>query len=300
MISNNRDFMFIFDAINTNPNGDPDQENKPRMDNETKTLLVSDARQKRNLRDFLYLKGYDIFVHTVDDTKVTMEKMLDAVMKKYNLTDEATLEERVDMLLSNMIDIRLFGSAMAVKKLNKSFTGPVQMSWGYSLHPVDIIKSSSIVTIMNDDNSTFGKMYKAHYAMVAHSGTVNKYASIKTRLTEDDLDIFRRGLIQAMMNNQTHSKQGQQPLLYLEVVYDEKFDGYIGDLRRFIDVETKKDEAIRKVDDVTVDFKRLTDEVEKLKSLGYIKDVLLWKGYFTDSFLNLPNAKELDLVKPIN
>ena len=73
MMNRNRDFLFIFDAVNTNPNGDPDQENKPRMDNETRTLLVSDVRRKRDIRDFLHNKGKEIFVHTLGDTKVTME-----------------------------------------------------------------------------------------------------------------------------------------------------------------------------------------------------------------------------------
>ena len=43
---------------------------------------------------------------------------------------------------------------------------------------------------MNDDNSTFGKMYKAHYAMVAHSGTINKFAATKTGVTEEDCEVI--------------------------------------------------------------------------------------------------------------
>lgn len=53
MLKNNRDFLFLFDATNCNPNGDPDYENKPRFDYETHTLLVSDVRRKRDIRDFL-------------------------------------------------------------------------------------------------------------------------------------------------------------------------------------------------------------------------------------------------------
>ncbi len=321
MIKNNSDFLFLFDATNCNPNGDPDQENVPRMDNETKTLLVSDVRRKRDVRDFLVNKGYDIFVRTLNDTKVTMDDMFDEIMKKYNIKDDAPSKEKVDKIIDNMIDMRIFGSAMAVKGLKKtkkkgkkddsdssenednsgaySFTGPVQITWGYSLHPVDIIRSNTIVTIMNDVNATFGKMYKVHYALVAHSGTVNKFAAAKTRMTENDKDIFSRALVQSMMNNLTHSKQGQQPLLYLEIVYNEDFDGYLGDLRRFIRTETLKENAVRSIDDLNVDFQELTSAVNDLKSKGYIKDIYIWKDQYTKKFENLPDARELDLLKPI-
>jgi Cas7 group CRISPR-associated protein Csh2 len=62
IIKQNSEFLFLFEANMTNPNGDPDQENKPRMDYETNTLLVSDARRKRDCRDFMKEKGYQIFV----------------------------------------------------------------------------------------------------------------------------------------------------------------------------------------------------------------------------------------------
>lgn len=299
-VKNNSDFLFIFDATNTNPNGDADQENKPRMDAETKTLLVSDVRRKRDIRDFLAHKGYEIFVHTLNDKKVTMEQMFKAVMEKYKLNQaDADPTLQAECILEHMIDMRLFGSAMAVGKITRTFTGPVQLTWGYSLHPVDLVKSNSIVTIMNDDSSTFGKMYKAHYAMVAHSGTINKFAAEKTGLTEEDCAVFRQAIVQSMMNNLTHSKQGQQPLLYLEVVYQEHFDGYIGDLRRFIDVKLVKETGIRSGGEVCLDFARLSEAVEALKAQGYIKGVQIWQAPLLTQVENLPAGMALDLLKPI-
>lgn len=300
VVKNNSDFLFIFDATNTNPNGDADQENKPRMDNETKTLLVSDVRRKRDVRDFLANKGYGIFVNTLNDKKVTMDKMFEEVMKDHELSKTSTEEEQTKCILENMIDIRLFGSAMAVKSnITKTFTGPVQLTWGYSLHPVDLVKSNSIVTIMNDDNSTFGKMYKAHYAMVAHSGTINKFAAMKTGVTEEDCEVFRRALVQSLMNNLTHSKQGQQPLLYLEVVYHEDFDGYLGDLRRFVEAKLKKESAIRGIADISLDFANLVQAIAELKGQGYVKEVRIWQSPLFKQVENLPDGVRLDLLKPI-
>ena len=296
MLKNNRDFLFISDATLSNPNGDPDSENKPRMDVDTKTLLVSDVRLKRNVRDFLSNKGWDIFVSMMDDKKVTMENRFDAVKKE--MGKDLSPDEQVQWVLDHMIDIRMFGSAFAIGKINKAITGPIQLTWGYSLHPVDLVKSSSIVTIMNDNNSTFGKMYKAEYAMIAHSGIVNKFAAKKTGLSDEDVEIFSRALIQSMMNNLTHSKQGQQPLLYLEVIYDENFDGYLGDLRRFLQIQLNKQYAIRKMEDVNVDFSALAAVIDQYKEKGYIKAVRMWQNPLA-AFANLPEADELDLLRAV-
>lgn len=299
VVKTNSDFLFIYDATNTNPNGDADQENRPRMDMETKTLLVSDVRRKRDVRDFLSNKGYPIFVNTLQGSKVTMDKMFATVLERYHVDKKADQAEKIQCILSNMIDMRLFGSAMAVESITHTFTGPVQMGWGYSLHPVDLVKSNSIVTIMNEDNSTFGKIYKAHYAMIAQSGSINKFAAAKTGMTGTDKDLFVRALVQSMMNNLTHSKQGQKPLLYLEIEYGEDFDGYIGDLRRFIDVTLQKSTAIRSIRDITLDFTMLHKLVMELQAKGYIKHLYLWKSCLLQQIKGLPEGTPIDLLQPI-
>lgn len=297
MLQNNRDFLFISDATLCNPNGDPDSENKPRMDMDTKTLLVSDVRLKRNIRDFLDNKGKDIFVRMADGKKVTVESRFQSVIKEKGL-EKAGSDQQVQALLDTMVDMRMFGSALAVKNVTCAITGPIQISWGYSLHPVDLVKSSSIVTIMNDNNSTFGKMYKAEYAMIAHCGSVNKFAAKQTGLSEVDADLFSCALVQSMMNNLTHSKQGQQPLLYLEVTYSDSFDGYIGDLRRFLKVKLNKEYAIRGMNDLEVDFSELSNVIELYKNKGYISKVGIWRSPLAD-FKNLPKAEEMDLLRTV-
>ncbi|AKL94553.1 CRISPR-associated protein, CT1132 family [Clostridium aceticum] len=350
-INQNSDFLFGFQATLTNPNGDPDQENKPRMDYETNTLLVSDARRKRDIRDFLKKKGQQIFVDTIADTKVTMDTMFQYIKDSY-LEDEKKIKalfsknevlqekwkhffgetddykntylekEKVsksrkeekdaikqfnnlfitEIIKDALIDIRLFGSAMAVDGISKTFTGPVQLTWGYSLHPVELLKSNTIVTIMNDDSSTFGKKPKVYYSLVAHYGTINKYSGKQTGMTLKDRDIFRKSLVQGMMTNQTDSKQGQEPVFYLEIVYKPQFDGYLGDLRRFIETTWKKNKSIRSLEDVTVDFSPLTKTIEEIKDKGYIEKVIGWiHPYIPESrLLNFPEYEEVDLWAPID
>ena len=94
-----------------------------------------------------------------------------------------------EIIKNSLIDIRLFGSAMAVEGVSRTYTGPVQITWGYSLHPVELVKSNTITSIMNEGNSTFGKKHK-FITFDSHYGTINKYAAIHTGMKEWDREIF--------------------------------------------------------------------------------------------------------------
>lgn len=343
-VQNNSEFLFGFEAIMTNVNGDPDQENKPRMDYETMTALVSDARRKRDIRDFLKNKGFKIFVDVLEDQKVPMDKMLAAVLKDFmsntdwvnslkasqeffNSTwliddkwtdiygelkklakDKKTKEHAAifnnllftEIIKQQLIDIRLFGSAMAVEGFSKTYTGAVQITWGYSLHPVELVESNSITSIMNDDSSTFGKKYKIYYGHFNHYGTINKYAAKLTGMTEEDHQIFAQALVQSMHNNQTDSKQGQNPQYYLEIIYKPEFDGYLGDLRRFVQVQDKK-ENVRHWSDLKIDFAELQAKIEIMQEKGFVEKVKGWihPGVDTAQMLNFPRYEPVELLDPI-
>jgi CRISPR-associated protein Csh2 len=345
-LKNNSDFLFLFQATLTNPNGDPDQENKPRMDYETKTLLVSDARRKRDCRDFLKRKGFSIFVDTLEDKKVPMDVMFDSIKNKtlknsgeieFLFKQNSSLKELwiqifkndtdsyfeiyneyvknkkdlnkdknylkfndlflTELIKNELIDVRLFGSAMAIEGISKTYTGPIQIGWGYSLHPVELVKSSTITSIMNDDNSTFGKNYKIHYGLIAHYGVINKYSAEMTGMTEKDKEYFGKAIVQGMINNQTCSKQGQDPLLFIEIEYKESFDGYIGDLRRFINIDFQKNIAIRQISDLKVDFTPLANVINNLEE--QIERIFIWQNPFQKekcNFINLPSGDSIDLL----
>ena len=85
MRMNNSDILFIYDAKMCNPNGDPDDENKPRMDYETETNLVSDVRLKRYIRDYLEDKGMSIFVAKVKGKTVDATQRLESWLSEKKL-----------------------------------------------------------------------------------------------------------------------------------------------------------------------------------------------------------------------
>lgn len=326
IIKNNSDFLFIYEAIKCNPNGDPDQENKPRMDYDTKTNLVTDVRVKRFLRDYLKNQGYEIFVDTEGDSKVSPDTKLKAVITRsikdkdflttvfedkpdYLEIFEKILEEKngnTDEVLKvvtdkkfkhkdanyylleylvkeRFIDIRMFGSAFAVAGFTKAYTGPIQMNWGYSLNKVELIDSSSIVTIMNDDASTFGKDYRLYYSLLAFNGTVNKNAAITTGLTDTDLGVFREGLWNSISAMPTRSKLNQYPKLHVEMIYNDSYNnGCFGDLRNFISVKPingLEEKKVRKFKDLVFDTSKLEELIKANKGEGKaIKEVIIKKA----------------------
>ncbi|WP_240337991.1 type I-B CRISPR-associated protein Cas7/Csh2 [Gelidibacter japonicus] len=320
-IKNSSDFLFIYEAIQCNPNGDPDQENKPRMDYDTKTNLVTDTRIKRFIRDYLTATNKDevVFVNMEGNNKVSIDSKLNAVVKR-TIENEGELEKAFSenpealniykdiiakeqdlekiwktitdkkfkhkdvnyellayLVKQKFIDIRMFGSAFAVGGFTKAYTGPIQLNWGYSFNKVELMDSSSIVTIMNDDSSTFGKDYRLHYSLLGFNGTINAPAANYTGLTEEDVKIFRNAIWESIPANPTRSKLNQYPKLYVEVVYNEGVsNGQFGDLRNY--VETKPTEGI--TDKQIRKFKELDLNMSALKNLlnenkNKIKDVII-------------------------
>ena len=315
-IKNNSDFLFIFESIMSNPNGDPDQENKPRMDYDTDTNLCTDSRVKRDVRDLMIEEGIDVFVSMEEGAKVSGDSKLEAVINKL-LLDTSFVEKifseeesykkifedlRTELekrnkdkkddekelifkalqgkkniklnsyILSQIIkdkfpDIRMFGGAFAVAGFNKPYTGPIQINWGYSLNRVELVESNSIVTIMNDDNSTFGKDYRVYYSLLAFNGTVNKFQAKKTGLSDEDLQMFRDYTWNAVSALPTRSKLNQYPKLYLEIGYNDGFyNGHFGDLRQYVRVSPKDeiaDNKVRALKDLNIDLSALKALIEE-------------------------------------
>jgi len=350
-ITNSSDFLFIYEAIQSNPNGDPDQENKPRMDYDTNTNLVTDTRVKRFIRDYLKDLGSEIFVDMVENRKVDMKQRIQAIVKntvsdnnliekifQRNQVFKKTLldltascltkadEKNIDffdiiwgvmtasttaeknkvkkdkylgkfydklsdikkinleildyIVRDKFIDIRLFGSAFAISGFNNPYTGPIQLNWGYSFNQVELMDSSSIVTIMNDDSSTFGKDYRVHYSLLGFNGTINVPAAKTTGLTDEDVKVFRNAIWESIPASPTRSKVNQYPKLYIEIVYNEGVsNGQFGDLRNFVEaspVEGKSSKQVRKFKDLNLDLSALKKMIEKDKNGDQkIKEVIV-------------------------
>jgi CRISPR-associated protein Csh2 len=259
-IKNRSEILFLYDVKDANPNGDPVDENKPRIDEETGINIVTDVRLKRTIRDFLYeQKGMNVFVYPTYDN----EKLRTKEDRSKDFDDN---EERIK---NECIDIRLFGATTAVKKKTMTLTGPVQFKFGRSLHPVDL-KFYKGTTIMpseaGKEQGTFWERYILPYSLIAFYGIVNENA-VRTQnipLTKQDLELMYEAMWNGTKNLISGSKFGQMPRLLIEVVYKEGENFHIGELDKLISLKTKKEpREIRDVSEFKIEISPL---VETLKS----------------------------------
>jgi len=265
-IERNSEILYIYDARMCNPNGDPDDENKPRMDYNQSVNLVSDVRLKRYIRDYLMdYKGGTIFVSkvggkTVDATN-RLKKLIednkkeiedDAKLKDLldkNVPNEKNLSKHLPWLLSKLIDVRFFGATMPIKsEMGKgasiTFTGPIQFNWGYSLNKVSGPMDSSTITSTfagaGEDYSTMGKDYRLDYSLIAFHGIISAKRAEHTSLTDEDIDLFDDAMIRAIpLEATTRSKTGQYPLLYIRIEYNTP-EFFSGDLRRYVKIADRE------------------------------------------------------------
>ncbi len=290
------ELLFLYDAKMANPNGDPDEENKPRMDYATGRALVSDVRLKRYLRDYWLGKGLDIWVRTLDGETVTADERLKALAEDYKRETGEKVDpkkpptEFIAWLLERLIDVRLFGATMPIKGEEAgqggglTFTGPVQFSWGYSLHPVEIVESSTISSHFagrESDYGTFGKDWRLYYALIAFYGRVSPARGKATGLGPEDLDRLEEGLLKALSEEATtRSKLGQTPRLYLHVRYREGAYPFPppGDLRdyvRFVPKDGLEARKVRAIADYTLDLSPLAKALQNIQDA--IEEVRVWR-----------------------
>lgn len=259
-VKTNSDILFLYDAKLCNPNGDPDDENKPRMDYERSINLVSDVRLKRYIRDYFQWKGFEIFVAKQDDKAVTATDRIKELLQSDKV--KGISAEQMDSLLNRLIDVRLFGATMPLKSeegkgSSSTFTGPVQFNWGYSLNKTRLVDSSGITSHFSSESAmeqgTMGKDYRVYYSLIAFHGIVSAKRGEKTLLKQEDLQLLDEAMVKSIPILATRSKIGQYPRLYLRVEYVDEFT-FLGDLRDYVHISSTSDiDSLRSIEEVTLD-----------------------------------------------
>ena len=260
VINNRSEILFLYDVSWSNPNGDPVDENKPRIDEETGRNIVTDVRLKRTIRDYLHdYRGMEIFIREIRDEKQKLES------KEKRME---TFHNQADKVVQECIDIRLFGATTAIENHTMALTGPVQFKFGQSLHRVDpvFIKGTTIMPAGEDKaQGTFTERYLLPYSLIAFYGVVNEKAAQNqgySLATNDDIQLLLEGLWNGTKNLISVSKAGHQPRFLLSIEYKPGFF-HLGELDKMIKfVHEKNDEEIRAVDEGTLEIGQLFEAIK--------------------------------------
>lgn len=299
-LKNRSELLFLYDIKDANPNGDPLDENKPRIDEETGINIVTDVRLKRTIRDYLLnFKGEEIFVKeitkedgSIQDAKQRAEDFLNKdELKEKDFTQQK--EEIKKSILDQCIDVRLFGATipldLSIKKGNKTdnvtgsitLTGPIQFRMGRSLHKVELkhIKGTgAFASSKGATQKTFREEDILPYSLISFYGIINENAAKDTRLTENDVKLLLDGIWNGTKNLISRSKAGQMPRLLLKVNYIEE-NYHIGDLDKLIKIknlEGIQQEKIRDIGEIELDAINLVESLnskrEKILSIDLAID----------------------------
>lgn len=280
------EIVFVYDIADANPNGDPNDENRPRWDPDTRRAKVSDVRLKRTIRD--YWRDYlskTIFVTqiekpdgTIQEGKDRAENFFDKVEKAARDKATSVLEKR-DLIrkavIDECIDVRAFGATIPVaspkKKQNEkdssvTLTGPVQFAMASSLNETEprfIKGTGAFASGQGAQQKTFREEYVLPYALIAFYGIVNQQAAVATGMTVADAEALYEGIWYGTKNLITRSKIGQRPLLMLLVEYSDP-KAYIGRLDRYLRITGKTD--FRDISEVKLGLSELAKALEKRRS----------------------------------
>ncbi len=295
LLNNRSEILFLYDIENANPNGDPLNENRPRFDTESSTILVTDVRLKRTIRDYWYeYKGFngnegkDVFVRETTYKDGDKEYIKDGKRRAKDF------DEQVERILKTCIDIRVFGGVIPLSNASITKIGPVQFQMGRSLNKTEIIEEQGTGAFASGDNksqSTFRTEFKVPYAIIGFNGIINEKAAYYSQMSVEDKELLLEGIWEGTKNLISRSKFGQTPLFLLTIDYNEPF--YIGNLRQRIRLNTgeKNELQIRGVEDYQLEITGLLDALKEHKDK--IKNVTLR----TDTRLKMIyNGKEITKI----
>lgn len=224
-IQNRYEFVYLFDIVNGNPNGDPDSGNMPRQDLDTQRGLVTDVALKRKIRNYVDLAkgGAPPFAIYMQEKAVLNRKHKEAYAA-LGLKDEtekpskeeikeakAKAHEITRWMCDQFFDIRTFGAVMTTEVNAGQVRGPVQLGFAQSIDavvPQEITITRSSVTNERDADKerTMGRKYIVPYGLYRCHGFVSaNLAGDETKGTgfsQDDLDL----LFEALVNMFEHDR----------------------------------------------------------------------------------------------
>lgn len=244
-LENKIDFAVILRATKANPNGDPLNGNRPRMDYDG-FGEISDVCIKRKIRDRLMEAKddsgnykYNIFVQS-DERKVDDAKSLKDRADKA-LKDTLTLESAC----KQWFDVRAFGQVFAFKSdkskkkkgeeskgdiggdtgVSIPVRGPVSIHSAFSIEPIrpesiQITKSVNSETTSDGKkgSDTMGMKHRVDKAVYVFYGSINPQLAEKTKFSNEDAEAIK-GILPKIFENDESSARPAGSMEVLNVFW---------------------------------------------------------------------------------
>ena len=277
---NKKEFLFLYDAKDCVPNGDPFT-GEQRYDEDTQQALVSDVRLKRYIRDFID-DNYDdekVFYSNKDGKKTTGTRALEISPIKEDINNLEDLKDKC-------IDIRLFGTVVAGKsgQYNTQATGAVQFKlFNRTLNKVFLPTTQNTSVMPSKDGNEQGSIATFSflpYGLFSCIGYFNPTTAKDNLVKDTDLDKMKIALWNEINLKNTRSKTGQQSRLLIEIEYNDDYYK-IPDIEYSILLKDEQKFKYRQFEEIKndLDFSKLIKFFNSSKSL--IDDIKIYIDEFS-------------------
>ena len=207
-LENKIDFAIIFSVRNANPNGDPLNGNRPRVDYEGYGE-ITDVCLKRKIRDRLQSKGHSIFVQSDEKKTDGMTSLKNrAEHQEHGLGKDAfntkknPIEKTAKSACKKWFDVRTFGQLFAFKSDSKDgvsipIRGPVSIQSAFSLSPVSITSTQITKSVSGEgegdkkSSDTMGMKHRVDKAVYVTYGAMTPQLAERTGFNNEDAETIK-------------------------------------------------------------------------------------------------------------
>lgn len=232
------DILHLFDCIDGNYNGDPENSNSPRIDPETGQGITSDVCSKRMIRNYCSLiypndPRRSIFVeHNINLNRVLAEahESVGNELTKDFSPNKKQVASAAAAMTKKFIDVRSFGAVMSTGPNCGQLVGPMQFTPSKTFDPVQVIDMSiTRVAEARDESDSVENGKKSKKALI----TAKDYQEYEAKTAENKMrtmgrkafvpyGLFRgHAFVSAYRAKQTGFTEGD-----LELVLDGLENGY--------------------------------------------------------------------------
>lgn len=221
-LSHKIDFAVIVSVKNANPNGDPLNGNRPRVNYDGFGEL-SDVCIKRKIRNRLMDNGEAIFVQSDDKRKddyPSLRSRANGELKNINQKEDKVFRKAA---CDKWIDVRAFGQVFAFKGkdgdedssgISIGIRGPVSIHPAFSVTPVlDRISSIQITKSVSGEgdgnkkaSDTMGMKHRVDHGVYVFYGSMNPQLATTTGFSDEDAMAIKESLRTLFRNDASSAR----------------------------------------------------------------------------------------------
>ena len=249
-IQNRYELLWLSQAKDCNPNGDPDMDNMPRQDPDTKQGLITGISVKRHIRDYISMvhgnePGMGIFVEDSTNKNRKIAEIKEAAEVELSDKSKPAIEKSRAKACKVHADTRFFGGVMGIGPNAGQVRGPVCVNMARSYDPINPqdmaitcvskaieVKDAKTAKDYKDDEDKrpadqlqgMGRFHYVPFGLYLHTATISANLAQQTGFSEKDLTYLLEAIAN-MYDALPSASKGGMSLVSPVIVFKHVGDG---------------------------------------------------------------------------